>query len=92
MADQKKSRKHGRNKTECEVYRARGRREQNKAKKMLRHAARHPNDTGVISAIKHLRHNGGERAWRDAVRSYLSAHEGSRKAHHLIDGIDKFAA
>lgn len=40
----KKNRKHGRNKRWCELYRQRGQRELNKARRQARHAKRHPND------------------------------------------------
>ena len=39
-----KNRKHGRNKIWCDAYRKRGQREKNKAKKVLKHLAQHPND------------------------------------------------
>lgn len=37
-------RKAGRNRVSCALYRARGRREKNKARRAALHAKRHPND------------------------------------------------
>ena len=41
----KKNRKYERNKIWCANYRARGQREKNKAKKLVKHLSRHPADT-----------------------------------------------
>ena len=38
------NKKHGRDKTQCERYRAAGIREKNKARKHRKHIKRHPND------------------------------------------------
>lgn len=41
------NRKHGRNKTKCERYRACKTREKNKVRKLSKHIKRHPNDLTV---------------------------------------------
>lgn len=47
----KASRKHGRNKTECAAYKARGQREINKCVKLARVLLRNPNDTKANTAL-----------------------------------------
>lgn len=54
----KKNRKHGRNKDYCKAYFVSGRREKNKAKKLAKHIARHPNDPCANRALEKV---GGRR-------------------------------
>lgn len=46
----KNNRKIGRNAAKCARYSAEGRREKNKARKILRHLKRHPNDMNAVVA------------------------------------------
>jgi len=48
----KKSRKIGRDKKDCERYRARGIREKNKRRKLTRHVALYPNDKVAAVALR----------------------------------------
>ena len=48
----KKGRKIGRNKVKCAAYRASGRRERNKARRLRRHLRSHPNDGVALAATR----------------------------------------
>jgi hypothetical protein len=48
----KKNRKHGRNADCCARYRAEGRQEKNRRRRILRHLRRHPNDKEALRAIE----------------------------------------
>lgn len=61
MSDGKKSRKHGRNRAFCKMYRDQWRREKNKEAKIKRHLYNtnsgrpgHPNDEQAKRALKHV--------------------------------------
>lgn len=51
----KSGRKYGRNKVCCARYKAEGRQEKNKQRKLTRHLAAHPSDTGQKPAPNYAR-------------------------------------
>lgn len=51
----KKNRKHDRNRKWCESYRARGQREKNKVKKLLKHLNRFPDDLAAKRVLANLK-------------------------------------
>lgn len=55
MAEQKKSRKHGRDKLRCAAYRTAQRREFNKARRLIKHMRKHPNTKGAAEALERLK-------------------------------------
>lgn len=50
----KKGRKHGRNKSACQLYRGRQQRERNKARRLVRHLKKFPADNVAVAALKAL--------------------------------------
>lgn len=50
----KSSKKHGRNKKRCEMYKLLGRRRSNKVRKLIRHLKKYPNDAQALQAKKKL--------------------------------------
>lgn len=55
MAEQKKSRKVGRNKIRCAAYRVAQRQEFNKARRLIRHMRKHPDTKGAKEALERLK-------------------------------------
>jgi hypothetical protein len=47
----KKHRKHGRNKTRCDIYRREGRETKNKIRRLRKRVANHPNDKIAQAAL-----------------------------------------
>jgi ubiquitin C-terminal hydrolase len=64
----KKNRKHGRNKAFCASYRAEGREDVNRAKRLYRYLRSHPTDPGALAALSAIDTTKRQRA-RKELRS-----------------------